>query len=181
MAEQTRTETRRPDPNPQRRGLKEGLLYGLVAGAIFAVAEIAAAAMMGDPALMPIRMFASILLGEAALAEVTLGAAVVVGLLVHFVLSAIFGVTYGAIVNGVLSPTTRGSMGAQTAIGLGFGAVLWLVNFQIIGRLLFPWFLMAPQFAQLVLHAVFFGLPLGLMFAASERRMAWPTRARAPA
>ncbi len=181
MAQQTSSQTSRPrDPDTLRRNIKEGALYGLIAGAIFAVAEIGASAAMGDPALMPVRMFASILLGQAALQEVAIGTAVVVGLLVHFALSAIFGVAYGAI-NNVFSQATRADVARQAGIGLGFGAVLWFVNFQIIARLLFPWFLMANQFAQLILHAVFFGLLLGLMFAAAERRVEQPRRAQAPA
>jgi hypothetical protein len=47
---------------------------------------------------------------------------------------------------------------------------VWFVNFQIIARVLYPWFLGAPQFLQAVMHGLFFGLPLALIYAASERR-----------
>jgi hypothetical protein len=31
-------------------------------------------------------------------------------------------------------------------LGLLLGAMIWLVNFQIIARILYPWLLMTPQF-----------------------------------
>lgn len=153
-----------------RRGIKEGVGFGLVAGAIFAIMEMIGAALMGDPPLMPVRMFASTVLGEQALTETPLGTAVVVGIVAHFALSAIYGLIYGAI-NGTFSAATETSYGRQAGLGLLFGAALWLINFQIIARILYPWFLMTPQFLQMAMHAVFFGLPLGLMYAAAERHV----------
>ena len=152
-----------------RRGAKEGIGFGQIACLIFAVMEVVGAAMMGQPPLMPIRMFASTVLGQAALMQTAAGTAVVVGLLAHFALSAIYGVIYGAI-NGTFSANTETSYGRQTGLGLLFGMALWMVNFQIIARLIYPWFLDAPQFLQMAMHAMFFGLPLGLMYAAAERR-----------
>lgn len=161
-----------------RRGAKEGIRYGIIAGVIFGLAEILAAGMMGDPPLMPVRMFASIVLGAAALEQVALGGALVVGIVVHLVLAGLFGLVYGAANARFLSAETRTHMGRQAAMGLLFGIAIWLVNFQIIARILYPWFLMTPQFLQMVLHAVFFGLPLSLMYARAERR--GPTMRRAP-
>jgi hypothetical protein len=45
-----------------------------------------------------------------------------------------------------------------------------VVTFQFVGRGYFPWFLGTDQFFQLVMHALFYGAPLGLLFAAAERR-----------
>jgi hypothetical protein len=163
-----------------KRGVKEGIGFGIVAGVIFALMETVAAAGMGDPPLMPFRMFASIVLGEAALETIGTGTAFLVGSIVHLVLSGVFGLVYG-VLNSRLSVEARTAWTSQAGIGLAFGAVLWLVNFQVIARIAFPWFLMAPQFAQLMLHALFFGLPLGLMYAAAERRTHRVWRAPAPA
>lgn len=160
-----------------RRGAKEGLGFGLIAGVIFGVMEMVGAALMGDPFVMPLRMFASVVLGQAALTATPLGTVVVVGALAHLVLSGVFGLIFAVIVSR-LSSETRASFGAQAAIGLLFGAALWLVNFQIIARALYPWFLQAPQFLQMLMHAMFFGLPLALLYASAERR-ARPA-ARAP-
>lgn len=151
------------------RGLAQGMGYGLIAGLVFGTVEIIGSAAMGNPALMPVRTFASVLLGREAFSEVVwIGWAVAVGLGVHFALSALFGLIYGAI-ESRMSREGRTSWGRQSAVGLLFGAAIWLVNFQIIARLFYPWFLEAPQFLQLALHAVTFGLPLALMFASAER------------
>ncbi len=167
MAE--RTSAPGTKPRVVQTALAAGVGFGLISGAIFAVVEIIAAAVMGNPALMPLRMFASILLGRSALTEAPAGVAIIVGLIMHFALSAVFGLIYGAI-ESRMSVEGRTSWARQAGAGLLFGFALWLVNFQIIARILYPWFVAAPQFLQLVLHAVCFGLPLGLMFAAQERR-----------
>lgn len=151
-----------------RRGVKEGIGFGLIAGALFAVMEVIGAAMMGDPPLMPVRMFASTVLGEQALMETPAATAVPIGLIAHFALSAIFGLIYGT-VNARFSTDTETSYGRQAGIGLVFGIALWFVNFQIIARAIYPWFLMAPPFLQAAMHAMFFGLPLALMYATGER------------
>lgn len=153
-----------------KRGAKEGIGFGLIAGVIFAMMEIAGAAAMGNPPLMPIRMFASIVLGEAALETVPMGSALLVGVVVHLALSALFGLIYG-LLNARTSTATQTQWGRQAGLGLLFGLALWLVNFQIIARVLYPWFLTTPQFLQALMHALFFGLPLGLMYAAAERRV----------
>lgn len=146
-----------------------GIGLGIVSGIIFGIMEIAGAAMMGNPAFMPLRMFASTVLGRAALEATPLGTAVAVGIIAHLVLSSFFGIIYALIVSG-LSREVRTSWGKQAAAGIVFGAALWIVNFQIVGRVLYPWFLMTPQILQMMMHALFFGLPLGLLYAGIERR-----------
>ncbi|HYO58389.1 hypothetical protein [Archangium sp.] len=151
------------------RVLGKGGAYGLIAGLVFAAVKIVGSAAMGNSALMPVRGFASVLLRQEAFSEgVWLGWVVAVGLGVHFGLSALLGLIY-AVIESRMSVEGRTSWGRQSAVGLLFGVAVWLVNFQIIARLFYPWFLEAPQFLQLALHAVVFGWPLGLMFAAAER------------
>ncbi len=150
------------------RSVKEGLGFGLLAGIFLGVMEVVGSTIMGNPPLMPVRMFASVVLGETALMQTPAATAIPIGVIVHLALSAMFGVIYG-LASSRLSTATETSYGRQAAIGLGFGAMLWLVDFQIIGRIAFPWFLNAPQFLQMAMHAMFFGLPLGLMYAAGER------------
>jgi hypothetical protein len=152
-----------------KRGAKEGFGFGVVAGIIFAVAEVIIAAMMDNPALMPFRMFASIVFGQEALGVTPIGTAVAVGIVVHLILSALFGLVYG-VVNSRFSLRTQADSSTQLGIGLAFGVALWFVNFQIIARTAYPWFLDAPQGLQAILHAVAFGLPLGIMYGAAERR-----------
>jgi hypothetical protein len=151
-----------------RRGIKEGISFGIVAGIVFAVAQMLFAGITGEIGLMPLRMFASIVLGERAMMSTDLAMTVFLGVLVHFVLSAGFGALYGLIEERVPIHHRR-SWGSQAAFGMVFGIGLWLVNHQIIARILYPWFLMTPQGLQMMIHALFFGLPLGLMFAAYQR------------
>ena len=153
-----------------KRGAKEGLGFGLIAGIIFAIAEMLGAMVMGMAPSMPLQMFASVVLGQEAMAETAGAGTYAVGIVTHLVLSAVFGVIYG-LVNSNLSTHTQTSWGRQLGIGLLFGAILWAVNFHIIARLFFPWFLEARQFLQLLMHALFFGVPLGLMYAGAERRV----------
>lgn len=155
--------------NETKRGAREGLGFGIVAGVIFALAEIFATAIMGDPALMPLQLFASIVMGQEAFAATAGGGVLFIGVIVHLVLSASFGLIYG-VINAQFNATTQTNWGRQVWLGLAFGVGLWLVNFQIIARILYPWFLGTSQFAQVVLHALFFGLPLSLMYASAERR-----------
>lgn len=153
-----------------RRLSREGVLFGIVAGTIFLVMQIIVAALSGMPPLAPLRLFASVLLGRIALEAVTTGAALFFGIVVHLILSATYGLIYG-VINGRLSTNSQRQTGRQAWLGLLFGLLLWALNFQILARLLYPWFLLVPQFPQVMIHAIFYGLPLGLMFASAERRM----------
>jgi hypothetical protein len=162
------------------RSVKEGIGFGLVAGVIFALVEIAASTMMGSPALAPLRMFASVVLGESAMETATPGTAILVGSIAHLVLSGLYGLVYG-LVNAMFSTKADTGWARQAVFGLLFGAAIWLVNFQLFARILYPWFLDAPQLAQLLLHSVAFGLPLALMYAGAERRVQIGGRAGEPA
>ena len=95
-------------------------------------------------------------------------------------LSAAFGLIY-CLITARTSETTKRSWGTQAGIGALYGMALWLVNFQIVARIAYPWFLDAPQTAQAMLHALFFGLPLGLAYAGAGRRLRPIRRAPTPA
>lgn len=151
-----------------KRSAKEGIGLGIVAGIIFAMMEMIGSAVMGNPPLMPLHMFASLVMGMDAMEAQGTGV-LILGAIVHLVLSAAFGLVYG-LVNARFSTKAQTSFGSQAGIGVLFGLALWFVNFQIIARIAFPWFLDAPQFLQALMHAAFFGLPLALMYAGAERR-----------
>jgi hypothetical protein len=154
----------------QRQSIRVGVVWGLVVGLFFAILEMIGAAAMGQSALAPWRAFASVVLGRQALTTAPLGTAFIVGVIAHFALSAIYGVAY-ALLSGALPKPTRQSFGQQAAVGLVFGVVLYVLNFHVIAPALYPWFREANQAWQFVLHTIFFGLPLGLCMASSERRM----------
>ncbi len=148
---------------------KNGLGFGLLAGVVFAIAECLTSWMAGDSVLRPVRYAASEVLGVRALTEPSLALILIVGLGLHFAFCAFLGLVY-SLIDARLSPELRPSVTHQLAVGMLFGIGIWVLTFQFMGRGYFPWFLEVPQFSQLVLHAVFFGAPLGLLFAAAERR-----------
>lgn len=148
--------------------VKQGVGSGLLAGAMFAAAQIIGAVTAGDPAILALRRSASVLLGPAALTTIPTAVAIVVGLIAHAYLSTMYGLSYG-VYNSALSAATRRSARRQAAIGALYGAVLWLVNLQVFARIVFPWLLAVPQLVQIFLHAACFGVPLGLLYAAAER------------
>lgn len=156
--------------NATKRGVKEGIGFGILAGLLFAGMEVVGALVMGNPPLMPFRMFASVLLGQEALEMIAGSTAFVIGSAVHISLSGLFGLVYGLFASRTSAQTQTG-WGRQAGAGLLFGLALWFINFQIIARILYPWFLATPQFLQAMMHALFFGLPLGLMYAGAERRV----------
>ncbi|CAM4520839.1 hypothetical protein [Corallococcus exiguus] len=152
--------------------LTNGLLFGLAAGVLLALAETALAVAAGEGPLVPVRMSAAVVLGPPAFTpQVSTALAIAVGLGVHLVIAAGWGVVY-ALLDAMLPLDGRGRWEFQAAVGMLFGIFVWLVNFQLLGRGYFPWFLSVPQFLQIVWHAVFLGLPMALLFTAAERRRA---------
>ncbi len=149
--------------------MKEGIGLGLIAGAVLAIAQVIATMLSGDPAIVAFRRFASVLLGPEALVTTPAATAIGVGLIAHLFLSAIYGLFYG-VYNSALTMPTRRSIARQAIIGPLFGVMLWLVNFQVFARYRYPWLLALPQAPQVLLHAVCYGLPLGLLYAGAERR-----------
>ncbi|RKH62227.1 hypothetical protein [Corallococcus llansteffanensis] len=155
---------------PTPWSLTNGLLFGVAAGVLLALAEIALAVAAGDSPFYPVRMSAAVVLGPPAFTpQVSTGVAVAVGLAVHLTISAGWGLMY-SLLDALLPTDGRGRWEFQAAVGMLFGIFVWLVDFQFLARGYFPWFLDAPQFLQIVWHAVFMGLPLALLFTAAERR-----------
>jgi hypothetical protein len=150
------------------RSVHQGVGSGLLAGAMFAAAQVIAAVTTGDSAVIAFRRSASVLLGPAALTTTPTAVAIVVGVIAHAYLSTMYGLSYG-VYNSALSASTRRSAPRQAAIGALYGVALWLGNLQLFARIVFPWLLAVPQPVQVFLHAVCFGLPLGLRYAAAER------------
>jgi hypothetical protein len=149
-----------------RKAALEGIGYGLVAGMIFALVEIAVAG-RGGQALLPLRMSASVLLGASAMTA-SIGLVSLLGLGVHLVLSALFGLAYG-LLDGHRPQEPERSWSRQAGFGTLYGLGLWVLNFHVVARLTHPWFLTTPQLGQAVLHGFFFGLPLALMFVQRAR------------
>jgi hypothetical protein len=152
----------------KRVGVKDGLEAGLVAGLLFGIAQVVVYATSGRP-MLPLRLATSVVLGRPALDLVTSYAVFTIGIFLHAVLSGFFGAIYGAL-STWFNRDLRMEYAAQAGLGMVFGAALWVVNIQLIARALFPWFLQASPLAQLFLHVLAYGLPLGFVFASVERR-----------
>lgn len=157
---------------PAVRGLVTSYVYagivgGLVAGLIFAVMEMIFAAAMGMSALMPIRMFASILLGQTALSPATsLSLVLPVAIIAHFAIAAFWGAIFGLIAGSIRG---FGSIGAFALAGVVFGTLVWLIDFYVLAPLFWSWFIETNALGQFILHALFYGLPLGLWLGYATR------------
>ena len=143
-----------------RFGAGPAIAAGVVAGLVFAVFEmIAAAVMMGPQAIfMPLRMIGGIVLGAAALDPgYPIVTAAITGVLVHMVLSVVF-----ALVFAFIAPSSA-SMTVLVVSGIVFGTGLWLVNFYLIAPVMgWNWFPEQTNPAiQFLAHAFFFGAPIG--------------------
>jgi hypothetical protein len=143
--------------------LRGGVVGGALAGLIFAAFEIVAAAVtMGATSwLTPLRMIGAIVLGATALDP---GSSAVVpgtiGVLVHLVLSAIFGGVFGWVAWAWPAEPRARLVPTASAYGL----LLWLVNFNMIAPIAGWTWLPAggSPVVRVAAHVFFFGAPLGL-------------------
>jgi uncharacterized membrane protein YagU involved in acid resistance len=135
---------------------------------------IVSALMMGmDAFWMPIRMIGAIVLGQAALdPSYSLVTAGLVGIVVHMMLSIIYGLIFGAIVSFI--PRLASSTAILLSAASVFGLLLWLVNFYVIAPIAFPWFTQSSPVVQFFAHTFFYGTALGiyLNYQASKQRRA---------
>ena len=146
----------------------EGIGFGVIAGVVFLAAQMLASAVTSAAPFDPLRWDASIVLGFHAL-DSSLGSTFLAGLAVHLVLSGVYGLLYAEL-EARLPAEPRRHYGIQAGIGVVFAALLWVINVAVIAHALLPWFVTAAPLTRLVMQAVFFGAPLGLMFTAAERR-----------
>jgi hypothetical protein len=110
----------------------------------------------------PLNLISTLVLGKSAL--MTGEVSPWLGFGVHAVLSLAFGMLFALAV-----PALR-SNGTVALAGGIYGALLYLVNFQILGRIFFDQFLQGPnQPFELVIHVVF-GHLLALAFYSSGIR-----------
>jgi hypothetical protein len=135
------------------RRLARGVVAGVAAGLLFLLANMWYADSQGLPAVAPLYDISTIFYFSDMPDPTPENAAV--GLIVHLGLSAAFGATFA-----LLAPLAPGR-GALVAAGAGFGLLLYVVNFQILGRLVFEWFQEGPnQLFEVAAH-----LGFGLLLA----------------
>ncbi|MCI0399221.1 MAG: hypothetical protein L0332_18790 [Chloroflexi bacterium] len=170
MRDETRTMTREQtfvvDTRPFKHWLRHGSVVGILAGIIFAIFEMLINVVQGQSFFGPLRLISSIVLGpEATQATYPLATAAIAGVIVHMILSALYGVVF------VYALVLTRQLGVSTALLLFYGSLvgflLWVTNFIVIAPLLFPQFTQVNQFLHgFVAHTFFYGTVLGVYVAA---------------
>ncbi|MEO6207008.1 MAG: hypothetical protein ABIP77_03505 [Candidatus Limnocylindrales bacterium] len=146
--------------------VRAGIVGGVIAGIVFAMFEMIMAVVLNgaDAFFMPLRMIGGIGLGATALdpatSLITAGGA---GLVVHMILSMM----YGVVVAGVLTfvPALSRSRTSILLIASAAGFALWIMNFFVLARIFgWNWFPDGQNVAvQVVAHTIMFGTVLGLL------------------
>ena len=146
------------------RRLAYGVVGGTFAGLLFLLANMWYADSQGLPAVAPLYDMSTIFYFTDMPDPQPINAAV--GLVVHLTLSAAFGATLA-----VLAPLARGA-GRLAGLGAAFGLALYVVNFQILGRIAFEWFQEGPNQTFEVFAHLGYGLllvPFLVRFAGAAR------------
>ncbi len=147
-----------------------GAVGGVVAGLVFLLANMAYATSQDLPAVAPMLDISTIFNLQDQ--PVVSPENIVIGLVTHLTLSALFGVGFALIVPMLHGPRSV-VLGA-----IMFGVALYVINFQILGRLFFEWFQEGPnQLFELFIHAVY-GLLLVPFFASALQRQELPQGSR---
>lgn len=114
------------------RRLVYGVVAGTFAGLLFLLANMWYADNQGLPAVAPLYDISTIFYFSDMPDPQPVNAAV--GLVMHLTLAAAFGATLAGI-----APLAQGAV-RLAGLGLAFGLLLYVVNFQILGRIVFEWF-----------------------------------------
>ncbi|WP_322234504.1 hypothetical protein [Burkholderia stagnalis] len=151
---------------------RAAVIGGCVAGAVFLVTQVVAAAIIVRDAWAPLRMIAAIYFGDDALVPST---TVEVGTLlaalgVHFALSIVFALILAVI---IACFSLDSSVGMASAAGAIFGVLLYVVNYYGMTQL-FPWFADARGWVSALDHIVF-----GLIVSDAYMRLERPARSSA--
>lgn len=127
------------------RRLARGVVAGMAAGLLFLLANMWYADSQGMPAVAPLWDISTIF--HFADKPDPTPENLAVGLIVHLTLSAAFGATFA-----VIAAFVRGR-GMVFAAATVFGLALYLINFQVLGRLFFEWFQEGPnQTFEVIAH-----------------------------
>jgi hypothetical protein len=152
--------------------VRHGIIGGIIAGIVFAVGAMLISVALGSGLLDPLRLIGAAVLGEQALQpSYPLLTAVLAGILIHLILSMIFGVVffYLLALTRQLNATTLGYL----IYGMIYGLALWSFNFLLIASVAFPFFNTAyPLWPVFFVHTVVYGVVIGAYAAAiSSRRI----------
>jgi uncharacterized membrane protein YagU involved in acid resistance len=142
--------------------IKHGIIGGIIGGIAMMMVEMIIAALMGMDAFMPPRMIAGIVLGPSAMQPATpLMTALGVTMVVHLMLSIIYGLIFAWLVSRIAGVRSTAAVIVSASF---YGLLLWLINFYVIappaGWVWFP--TMANPVQQFIAHVFGFGTVLGI-------------------
>ena len=143
---------------------KAGIFAGLIAAIASDVVMTAGVVLQGDSPWLPSHLLAAMVLGANALPPPSNFDAglVAIASLIHFMLAVGYGLI-GAWLFDRLSYRTAAVAGAI------YGVALYLVNYDLIAPLLFPWLSALRGIVGIVTHLVF-GAVMGLAIVRLRRR-----------
>lgn len=133
-----------------------GAVGGIVGGAVFIGVTMWFAATMGNPSTAPLKLISTIALGADALKSGE--ASVPLGIAIHVVLSIAFGVVLGLIASRLPND------GVIAVAALGYGLVIYLVNFQLLGQTVLSQFQNPSQPFEVFAHVVFAAVVAPFLF-----------------
>lgn len=129
---------------------------GIIGGAVFLALDMVLTPLSGGSGSEPFRLTAAIVLGDRVLAQSApiFPSVLLAGLIVHVVLSILYGLTISALVN-------RTNLATASLLGSIAGLGLYVLNFYVFTSV-FPWFATARTWVTVLVHLVF-----GLVVACS--------------
>ncbi len=155
--------------------LSRGAVAGLVAGLAFIVASMYFADYSGKPTVAPFVAISTIFHGSAKpiMTPAALPAEVVTGVIVHLAFSISFGIGFAVVARAARRVVHN--LPTLVAAALVYGTLLWVLNFEILGRTAFKFFSNphGPNITfQGIIHPFIFGLFLVPFFVKPLRSKA---------
>lgn len=145
------------------RRLLRGAIGGFLAGLVFIGVTMWFSTTLDSPADAPLKLISTLVLGAEALMNGEANA--VLGFVVHSVVSMLLGMVFALAVPRF---ATNGTVGLAGGV---FGLLVYLVNFQVIGRIWFDQFITGPNQAfEVVIHVVFGHLLAVAFYSSGVRR-----------
>lgn len=141
-----------------------GVCAGVIAGAVYLVAQSILAGTVSGDTWLPLRRICAILLGDDVLSGADFGMELAgIGLLVHFAVSIVYGRFVDLAVRD--APLAK-----ATVVGGFVGLALYLVVFELVAQFAFPWFRNSPDGITAMDH-VLFGVICGAAYWGLRRRL----------
>jgi hypothetical protein len=157
----------------RKKIIRESVIAGLIGAAVLAAGQTLAAAVSGLEPGAPWMLASSVALGREGVEGRLDFLHFALGTIIHFGLGALFGAIFGAIVAGISRPV-RNNLALELTGGVLYGLVIWLITQQILGRVLYPWYLEFNAPVQALLHGLFFGVPMATWLALRIRDVETP-------